>query len=81
MEAEINFRSAVSRRLRPASASSKQLWQPREVDGDPARLVFREHFCLPGFGLVLARVEVRNCLAVTGASAVPRLPVAHHRAL
>jgi hypothetical protein len=29
---------------------SKQLWQPRDVDGDPPRLVFRQHLGLQRFG-------------------------------
>jgi hypothetical protein len=36
---------------------AKQLRQPRDVDGDPSRLVFREHLCLPRFGVVVAGVD------------------------
>ena len=37
----------------------KQLWQPRYVDGDPPRLVLRQHLRLSCFGFVFAAVEVR----------------------
>jgi hypothetical protein len=41
-----------------AAAASEKLWQPRDVDGDPSRLIIREHFCLPGFALVVPGVDV-----------------------
>jgi hypothetical protein len=40
------------------------LRQPRDVDGDPPRLVLREHLCLPRFGVVVARIEVSEGLSV-----------------
>jgi hypothetical protein len=40
----------------------EQLRQPHDVDGDPSRLVLGEHLRLPGLGLVLSRIEVRERL-------------------
>jgi hypothetical protein len=40
----------------------KQLRQPRDVDGDPSRLVIREHLRLSGISLGLPTVEIRECL-------------------
>ena len=42
----------------------QQLRQPRDVDGDPPRLVLREHLRLQRFGIVVAGVEVRERLPV-----------------
>jgi hypothetical protein len=42
----------------------KQPRQPRDVDGDPSRLVLREHLRLTRFGFVLSRVDVRERLPV-----------------
>jgi hypothetical protein len=41
-----------------ALALSQQLRQPRDVDGDPPRLVRRQDLRLPSLGLVLSRVQV-----------------------
>jgi hypothetical protein len=43
---------------------SKQLRQPRDVNGDPPRLVLRQDFGLPRLGIVVAGVEVRQRLPV-----------------
>jgi hypothetical protein len=45
-------------------APRKQLGQPRDADGDPSRLVFRQHLRLPRFGFVFAGVEVRQRLPI-----------------
>jgi hypothetical protein len=42
----------------------QQLRQPRDVHGDAARLVLREHLCLPRFGIVVAGVDVHERLTV-----------------
>jgi hypothetical protein len=42
----------------------EQLRQPRDVDGDPSRLVVREHVGLPCLSIVVAGVEVREGLTV-----------------
>jgi hypothetical protein len=34
--------------------------QPRDVDGDPLRFVLGQDLCVPRFGIVLSRVEVRE---------------------
>jgi hypothetical protein len=43
---------------------SKQLWQPRDVDGDPPRLVRRQHLRLPCLVRVLPRIHVSQRLPV-----------------
>jgi hypothetical protein len=62
--------SAQSRWGQPLSSGvaislSQQLWQPRHVDGNPARLVFRENFRLPCFVFVVARIDVNKRLPVS----------------
>jgi hypothetical protein len=42
----------------------EQLGQARDVDGDPSRLVLREHLRLPGLGIVVAGVKVREGLPI-----------------
>jgi hypothetical protein len=42
----------------------EQLWQPRDVNGDPSRLVVREHLRLSGISLGLPTVEI--CERLTG---------------
>jgi hypothetical protein len=42
----------------------KQLRQPRDVDGDPPRLILRQDLGLPCFGIVVAAVEVGEGLRV-----------------
>jgi hypothetical protein len=42
----------------------KQLRQPRNVDGNPARPVLRQHLRLQRFGRVVAGVQVGERLAV-----------------
>jgi hypothetical protein len=49
------FRSSL---LVLSRSRREQLRQPRDVDGDPSRLIIREHFCLPGFALVVPGVDV-----------------------
>jgi hypothetical protein len=46
-----------------AAAASEKLWQPRDVDGDPSRLIFREHVRLPRLDLGLAAVDVGDRLS------------------
>jgi hypothetical protein len=40
----------------------QQLRQPRDVDGDPAHLIVREHLCLSGISLGFPTVEIRDGL-------------------
>jgi hypothetical protein len=40
----------------------EQFRQPGDVDGDPSRLVFREHLRLSSFVFVLARIGLRERL-------------------
>jgi hypothetical protein len=49
----------------------EQLRRPRDVDGDPPRLVFRQHLRLPRLVLAVAGVEVRERLAVGVPDDVP----------
>jgi hypothetical protein len=42
----------------------QHLRQPRDVHGDPARLVLRQHLRLQSFGRVVARVQIGKRLAV-----------------
>jgi hypothetical protein len=42
----------------------EQLRQPRNVDGDPSRLVLRQHLSLPSLSFVVAGVEVGKGLPV-----------------
>ncbi len=56
----------VPRRIgaRPSIHLPEQLRQPCHVDGDPARLVLRQHLGLPSFVFIVARVDVNESLAV-----------------
>jgi hypothetical protein len=42
------------RAVTPSIRFAEQLWQPRHVDGDAARLVLRQNLGLQRFGLVVA---------------------------
>jgi hypothetical protein len=42
----------------------EQLRQSRDVDGDPSRLVVREHLSLPCLGFVVAGIDVGERLTV-----------------
>jgi hypothetical protein len=66
-----HFPLPFHQRRSPVSCSialslAKQLRQPRDVEGDPWRLVFRQDLRLPGFVLAVAGVQVRECLPVGG---------------
>ena len=45
-------------------ALPKQLRQPRDIDGDPPRLVFRQHPGLRGVGFAVLGVDVDEGLTV-----------------
>jgi hypothetical protein len=42
----------------------EQLGHPRDADGDAPRLVHRERLCLPCFGFVVPRVNIRERLPI-----------------
>jgi hypothetical protein len=42
----------------------KQLRQPRDVDGDPSRLILGQDLCLACLGIIVARVNVCDRLSV-----------------
>jgi hypothetical protein len=42
----------------------KQIRQPRDVDGDPPRFVFRQHLGLQRFGFAVTGIDVREPLPV-----------------
>jgi hypothetical protein len=48
----------------PIRGLPERLRQSRDFDGDPSRLVFREHFRLPRFGFVVPGVDVRERLPI-----------------
>ena len=57
--AEIGHRAGLG------SLLLEQLRQPRDVDGDPPRLVLREHLRLQSFGRIVARIQIGQRLAVS----------------
>jgi hypothetical protein len=44
----------------------KQLRQPRDIDGDPPRLVRRQHLRLPRLGLVIAGIKRQEIARQSG---------------
>ena len=70
--APTRWRCRFARTRREAASSTSliaprlpwRLRQPRDVDGDPPRLVLRQHLRLPRLGLVVAGVEVGKRLPV-----------------
>jgi hypothetical protein len=63
----VNNSQTPAARLAPASVAicpPEQLRQPRNVDGDPSRLVLRQQLRLPRLVLVVAGVELRDRLPV-----------------
>ena len=45
------YHDHVAKRADPSRLSDRAKRQQRDRDGDPSRLVFREHLCLPCLGL------------------------------